>query len=199
MTTATQDGRRLRSVRSRDAIVEAFLQLVRSGDDKPSSLDIAARAGVTQRTLFNQFRDVSQLLEAAVERQVAHVRSILPDVPARGSLRTRIDRYVDGLSRVLDGVAEVRWAVLRHPGASPQLARGIASVRAETRRRLEALLEPATACLDDAARAELLDAAEVATDPMTWRTLRRQLGLSRAAAAAVMRRTLLALATVEAS
>src|SRR5690349_20360766 len=49
------DGRLLRSQRTKRAIVDALLDLIREGHMKPSSAEIADRAGVTQRTLFNQF------------------------------------------------------------------------------------------------------------------------------------------------
>jgi AcrR family transcriptional regulator len=129
---------------------------------------------VTQRTLFNQFPDVSALVAAAVDRQVEHFEELTPEA-------SDIDSYVDGLARVYDEIAAVRWAVLTHLDGRPELARGLKRVRAVARSRLATLV-------DD------LDAAEVATDPITWKLLREQQGLSRRAASDVMRRTLKALA-----
>jgi AcrR family transcriptional regulator len=163
------DGRTLRSVRSQNAIVDAFLSLVARGE-QPSSAEIAAKAGVTQRTLFNQFPDVGALVSAAVDRQVAHFEELLPEP-------TDIDSYVDGLAKIYDGVAAVRWSVLTHLEGRPELARGLRRVRTIARARLAKLV-------DD------IDAAEVATDPITWKLLREQQGLSRRAAADVMRRML---------
>jgi len=153
--------------------VEAFLALVASGVAQPTSEEIATKAGVTQRTLFNQFPDVGALVSAAVDRQVAHFEELLPDA-------TDIDSYVDGVARIYDEIAAVRWSVLTHLDQRPELARGLRRVRAVTRERLARLV-------DD------VDAAEAMTDPVTWKLLREQQGLSRRAAADVMRRTLKAL------
>lgn len=183
--TLTTDGRLLRSERTRSAIVDALLALLRAGNDRPSSSEIAAKAGVTQRTLFNQFEDVSAVLHSAVEKQIAHVAEILPEPDRRLPVSKRIERYVHGLERVLDEIAAVRWAVLTHPDAGAELQRGLHLIRSDTRRRLEILLGTRSKAR--------IDAAEAATDPMTWRLLRTQMGLSRSSAAAVMRRTLGAL------
>ncbi len=159
----------MRSERSRAAILNAFFSLVMDGR-QPSSSEIAAKAGVTQRTLFNQFPDVSALVSAAVDRQVAHLEELLPEA-------TTIDSYVDGLARIYDEIAAVRWAVVTHLDGRPELATGLKRVRTVVRARLSRLV-------DD------VDAAEIATDPITWKLLREQLGLSKRAAADVMRRTL---------
>ena len=49
------DGRRMRSERSRDAIIEAALQLVQEGILVPTAQQIADRAGVAMRTFFRHF------------------------------------------------------------------------------------------------------------------------------------------------
>ena len=46
-TIAPIDGRRARGQRSKDAIVDALLELLRDGQRQPSTEDIARRAGVT--------------------------------------------------------------------------------------------------------------------------------------------------------
>jgi hypothetical protein len=72
------DGRLLRSQRTKRAIVDALLDLIREGHHKPSSAEIADRAGVTQRTLFNQFGDMDSLLRAIAARD-ARVKVVIPD------------------------------------------------------------------------------------------------------------------------
>jgi AcrR family transcriptional regulator len=167
-------------------MVDAFLSFVRAGE-RPTSAEVASKAGVTQRTLFNRFPDVRSLLAAAVERQLDHVSRILPAAPTSGSVVSRIDAYVSGLSRVLDEIANVRWAIVTHPDVGAEVVRGMNAVRQMTRGRLRALFGAQAA-------EELIDAAEIATDPLTWRLLRTQCGLSRTRAADVLRRTLCGLA-----
>jgi AcrR family transcriptional regulator len=148
--------------------------LVRRGEGQPTSEAVARKAGVTQRTLFNQFPNVGALVSEAVDRQVEVFASLLPEA-------TDIDSYVDGLARIYDEIAVVRWSVVTHIDARPELAKGLRRVREVARSRVSQLV-------DD------VDAAEIATDPIVWKLMREQLGLTKRAAADVMRRTLHALA-----
>ena len=56
------DGRSLRSVRNRAAVVDATLELLREGQFKPRAADIALRADVSVRTVFRLFDDLDQML-----------------------------------------------------------------------------------------------------------------------------------------
>jgi AcrR family transcriptional regulator len=60
-TISAEDGRRLRSAKSRQRIVEATLQLVHEGNPEPAAEAVAARAGVGLRTVFRLFRDMESL------------------------------------------------------------------------------------------------------------------------------------------
>ena len=55
------DGRRRRSVRSRQRIVEALLGLIRDGEMHPSAAQVAQKAGVSLRTVFRHFEDMESL------------------------------------------------------------------------------------------------------------------------------------------
>ena len=187
------DGRHARSARTRDAIVDTVLRAIRKQGTVPTSAEIATLAGVTQRTLFNNFEDVDALLEAAIARQVAHVIDLLPHPAPDGAASVRITRYVQELAALLDEIAAVRWIVVTQ--SNDALRAGLARVREATRQRLSALLAPELERCTGSARMDLLDAAEMITDPMSWRLLRRQRRLSRTAATRVMRKALLALAT----
>ena len=55
------DGRRLRSERSQQAIIDAGLELIREGTLIPTAQLISERAGVGIRTFFRHFADMEQL------------------------------------------------------------------------------------------------------------------------------------------
>ncbi len=70
--TPTIDGRRLRGKRSRQGIVEAMIELVRSGNPEPTAEEVAARAGVAMRTVFRHFADMDSLyreISQKIQRQ----------------------------------------------------------------------------------------------------------------------------------
>jgi AcrR family transcriptional regulator len=181
------DGRHLRSERSKTAIVEAVLSLIRDGNLRPSSAQIAERAGVTQRTLFNQFGGMDALLVAVAHRQAQLIFSLLP-TGGDGSLDERIDRFCDELARLLEEIMETRWAVV----TNPNLQVGSTVVSAFTK-----LLRDCTtnafaqelAKITEAERDEVLDALSVECDPVTWRVRRRFQGLSYDRARLAVRRT----------
>ena len=62
--TTFVDGRRMRSKRSRAAIVEAALDLIREGTLVPTAQQISDRAGVGMRTFFRHFEDMEALFAA---------------------------------------------------------------------------------------------------------------------------------------
>ena len=76
------DGRRQRRERNRDAVVDALLAIVADGDLAPSADAVAARAGLSTRSLFRYFDDVDDLCRAAIARQHERVAALL-ERPAR--------------------------------------------------------------------------------------------------------------------
>lgn len=55
------DGRRARSERSRQQIIEALFKLVRSGEINPSAGKVAEKANVSLRTVFRHFEEIDSL------------------------------------------------------------------------------------------------------------------------------------------
>ena len=84
---ARTDGRRLRRVPlNREAVVDALLDLYAGGNLRPSTDEIAERAGISPRSLFRYFEDADDLAGEAVARQQARVLPVLgveagPDAP----------------------------------------------------------------------------------------------------------------------
>ena len=64
------DGRIARSHRTRRAIVDAMRALHGEGDLRPSASRIAGRAGVSLRTVWQQFADMEALLLEAGRRDL---------------------------------------------------------------------------------------------------------------------------------
>ena len=75
--TPAQDGRRNRTVETRRRIVEALTELIREGQVAPTAEDVSLRAQVGLRTVFRHFDDMETLYrEINVELQ-AMIQSIL--------------------------------------------------------------------------------------------------------------------------
>jgi len=88
------DGRRLRSERSRMAVVDAALALQEEGILVPTAQQISDRSGVGIRTFFRHFEDMEALFEAAD----AHIRdsyeALFLGGDREGTLEERIENAV---------------------------------------------------------------------------------------------------------
>jgi TetR/AcrR family transcriptional regulator of autoinduction and epiphytic fitness len=187
----TVDGRHARSERSRQAMVDALLDLLREGNVRPSSSQIAERAGVTQRTLFNQFGDMDSLVTAAAGRQVHRFLELQPDA-GHGTVEERVTRYCVGLARLLEETMHLRWGLIINPATEPTGERIIRGALHVTRHRLTEAFAPELDGLDGRARDEVLDALELESDPVVWRLRRLQQELTTDEAREVLQRTMLA-------
>lgn len=189
---AVVDGRHARSERSRQAMVDALLDLLRAGTLRPSSAQIAERAGVTQRTLFNQFGDMDSLISAVAARQSERVLSLLPSA-GQGTLEERAERYCEGLEVLLEETMNVRWAVVTSATPMAPASAAVGTARQFVRRRLADAFAPELDAVGGATADEVLEALEIETDPVVWRMRRVQQELSAGQARAVVQRTILAL------
>ncbi len=91
---ATADGRRLRSERSRTAIINAALALMEEGVYVPTAQQISDRAGVGIRSFFRHFEDMETLF-AAVDSHLRDSYEAVFHVGDRsGTLDERIERVV---------------------------------------------------------------------------------------------------------
>ena len=183
------DGRAARSQRTRDAVVEALLELVESGDVAPTAQRIADRAGVALRTVYGHFNDVENLYAVAAERQLARLAVVQHPIPDDLSRDERIERFCRRRTEVLEKLFPVMLASRLREPFSQQLqvnrlqfvAASDLVVRAVFRQELERL--PA-----EEQEALLTQIYVVAGGP-AWEALRIDRRLDFEHAAAVVRRT----------
>ncbi len=62
------DGRKARSERSRQQIIDALFRLVRSGEVNPGAARVAERANVSLRTVFRHFEEIDSLYREMVNQ-----------------------------------------------------------------------------------------------------------------------------------
>lgn len=95
MSADTGGTRRRRNPeQTRAAIVAALLGLLKDGDYAPTTKAIAARAGVSERSIFVHFPGRDDLRVAAVEHQSADVEALIAVVDPALPLADRIDAVV---------------------------------------------------------------------------------------------------------
>ena len=184
LADAAVDGRVARAIRTRNAVVDAMLDLVDEGHVRPSAALIAQRARVSLRSVYQHFDDLETLFEVAAERhqqRYAHLEP-LPDLPA--DPEPRIRAYVVHKARWLEAMSPMARAAALQAPFSPGVASRLAAAWQRHGQTLASAFAPELA--DAEQRDSLLSAAEVATSWPTWESLRTTIGLSSEQAAAVV-------------
>ena len=179
------DGRRQRSERSRDQIMDAVLQLIGEGDLAPSANRVAARARVGLRTVFRHFEDMDSLYRTMTERIEARVMPIVAAPYVGTDWRSVLREHVTRRAYVFETIMPYRLAAnLR---------------RFQSRFLMEDYHK--NAVLEASALADVLP-AEVRSDAMlfaalelvlgfqSWRKLRQDQGFSVEQAEAVLQQML---------
>lgn len=174
------DGRRLRSERTKQLIIEAYLALLRENPSTPvpTAARIAERAGYSVRSIFERFPDLSKLRVAAADYQLAQAAALAPPRHVDGDRPTRIRSHVETRAGTCErGVA--LWRVLIFSAdQDPELKSRLATARQRTIERIEVMYRPELSTLPERERRNLLIALEAITDIESWARMRELYGLS---------------------
>ena len=172
--TAVADGRRMRSERSRDAIIEAALQLVQEGILVPTAQQIADRAGVAMRTFFRHFESMESLSAAVDEHTRDSYESLFTLVERQGTLDERVENAVRHRTNAYEQVKDVILSTQAQLWRSDVLTRNYASDQRKLRRDMDAWL-PELKSLPREKR----EAVDAITSFEMWHRLRSHKGLSK--------------------
>jgi TetR/AcrR family transcriptional regulator, regulator of autoinduction and epiphytic fitness len=186
------DGRTARSERTRNAIVDAHVQLIREGDLRPTADRIAKLAGVSLRALWSHFADMEALFAASGEKVLLIRDATHQPIPPNQPLARRIDAYCRQRARMLEEIAPTaRAAALKEP-FSPALQRYRRLHMERVRDELRALFAAELKAAGNDGEQMLTALTGVSMFP-TWGTWRDAMGLDPDAARAALTRTVTAL------
>ena len=180
-----RDGRTVRAERTRQALVEALIGLLHEGTLTPTAAAIAARAGVSERSVFQHFPDREALLEAVAREQYDRVVPTLRPVDSTLPLPERIEQFTAQRARLYELIGGVRRAGLLVEHESSSVAGWLATARqakaADVERVFRRELDAIPADEQDALRAALVMLCSWSAWD-SWRTHQR-LSVARAKAA----------------
>lgn len=182
------DGRTARSERTRKAIVDAHLRLIREGDLRPTADRIARQAGVSLRALWSHFADMEALFAASGKRVLDLRDAAHRPVPAHLPLEDRIQAYCKQRARLLEQIAPAAKAASLKEPFSEALQQYRRVHVARVREELTALF--ATEIDGDEA---VLNALIAVSMWPAWATWREAMGLPVASARAALARAVAAL------
>jgi len=184
----TDDGRRLRSGRSRRQIIEALFDLMREGQMNPTAVIVAERAGVGLRTVFRHFEDMESIFEEMTnELKVVIMPRVLAPLESE-TWRDKLFELADRNADIFEDVFPMQVALIIRRFQSDFLSGQYKSEVDLLRSVLKSILPP------QIVKDRILFAAiEVNLTFATWRRLREDQNLSIANAKKTIQLTLSAL------
>lgn len=136
------DGRVLRGLRNRQALVEAYYALAAETLEIPRAADVAERAGVSVRSLFQHFSDLEELRAAVVEdlcqRSLDAFMLERELIDASMTLTVRLDRALAMRAQLWELLRPLRQVYLLRDGVDAQgsTQNVLATLRHATRENL---------------------------------------------------------------
>ncbi len=184
------DGRRLRSARTRQPIIEAYLVLLRENPRIPTAATIAQRAGCSVRSVFERFPDLHALRVAATDEALLKASEQVAAQPAVGIRDDRLKTHVEARGRVCEEWLPLWRALIANQGDSADLKARIRMIRELVIRRIEEVYAPELGTLDERERLQTVLALEALVDFESWARMREQFGLSFEDACGVWKRAI---------
>ena len=168
------DGRRMRSERSRQAIIDAMLNLVEEGVLVPTAQQVSERAGVGIRSVFRHFSDMESLFATADTVTREQYQGLFGGGDREGSLRERVLHAVEQHALAYEAIGNhfltTKAQMWRYPILHEQYARA----QRQLRKDLDDWLPELESLPDD--DREMVDAVASFEH---WHRLREQQGLSK--------------------
>lgn len=172
------DGRSARRERNISAVLEAEWALLREGQGNPSWEAVAARAGVSLRSVQRYFPDREELILAAMRAQHDQDEPLHHlDRVGQGDLADRIERFVAHRARVHEVFAPTARVAEAAAGLMPVLLDAVRETRVRLRATVDVHFATELEPLDPRQRGQVGDTLDLLCQPESLETLRVARGL----------------------
>ena len=175
---AKVDGRRLRSMRTRQLVIEAYLALLRENPHIPTAVQVAERAGYSVRSIFERFPDLHALRVAATDYAFSLANEQSATTGFDGDRRTRLKLHVEMRARICTEWLPLWRALNANKGESEELEMRIRAIRAVVTSRIELMYRPELSTLPEPERRQTVLAIDALIDFESWARMREFFGLS---------------------
>ncbi len=136
------DRRRARGQRTRTSIVDATIDLIEAGNPRPTSRQVAGRAGVSVRLVFHHFKRLEEVIRLAAELQTSRHRSFVAAIPPHGPLSARIGAICRQRRQLFEAIGPVLQAAHARSFDTPGLSEALSHQRSLLRRPARSGLRP---------------------------------------------------------
>jgi AcrR family transcriptional regulator len=172
-----QDPRIVQGARTRQALLQATLDLIQAGDSQPSAMAIAAIAGVGNQDLFRFFQTLDDLYAAAFDLAVSRTFDHTGPVDCAASLSSRIELLVSDRAQLFEEWLPVWHFAERLEEAAPAVGERVSALRKSLRARLADWFTTELSALEPRTRDMVLDSLDAAFGLDSWLKLRQRLRL----------------------
>lgn len=167
-----RDGRVLRAARTRQLVVEAFLDLLVDGEPQPTAQQVADRSGVSMRSIFRLFDDVEALHGAAISTQIGRVADLIIRIGPDGPLEVRVRAVVDSRAKLFEAISPVRRMAVRLAPKSQTIGADLDMANEFFRAQVAEVFDNELSVLAVEGRRDVLEALDLATSWEIWERLR---------------------------
>lgn len=170
--------------------MDAYIALLRERPDIPTAAQIALRAGISTRSVFERFSDLRALSLATMDHAfiTADAQAVLRNVDA--DRPTRLRSYAEMRAGTCERWLPLWRVVIGHQAKLSELQERVRFVRQAVVNRIALMFRPELAGLSDAERRDLLIALEALVDFESWGRMREVHGLSFDEACSMWSRTI---------
>jgi AcrR family transcriptional regulator len=179
------DGRRLRSERTRLLIMEAYIELLRERPEVPTAAQIAAKAGISTRLIFERFTDLAALSLATVDHAFATAEAQAAPRGVDGDRATRIRSHVETRAQTCERWLPLWRIVTFNQARLADLRKRLQVMRQVVAARIQLMYGPELGTLSDGERRDLMIVLESLIDFESWGRMREHHGLGVEQACAV--------------
>jgi AcrR family transcriptional regulator len=178
------DGRHHRSIKTRQVIVKAFIDLIGKGQPSPTAEQIATHAQVGLRTVFRHFDDMETLYREITQRLDELMVPLVNKPLKSGEWTARLVESIERRCDIFDRLAPFHTAAQLHMHDSEYILQQVKR-RVKIEQDILAWLLPAPYLEDPV----FFEALSMQVSLETWMRLRSLQGLSNAKAKAVVLRS----------
>ena len=194
---ATVDGRVLRGQRSREAILQAVVDLYRTGDLNPTAAQIARGAGLSERSVFTHFDDLDTLAGAVSAAYEPLFQDLIKAPIVKGDATARVNALVHHRATFWEKVTPVSRAARVKAADNTDVRHSLDRALALLRQQVGTVFAPELCSVTDPDdRETLLEALDTTLGWETWDRLRSARRLDTEQAEAVVARMSRALLAV---
>jgi AcrR family transcriptional regulator len=172
--------------------MDAAIELIRSGNPKPTVQQVATSAGISVRSVHHHFPGIRVVLGRATELQSARHRTLINNIPPVGPVSIRVKAICRQRRLLFEAIAPMLRAVDVWSRRSRDGHRVVAEYRSLLHDQLASTLGPEIRSRGEGGDI-LLQALEQATAWQSWYSSRFEQGISPAEAEELMVFTVLRL------